>query len=134
MFIIIFIEHRIVNHESSIIVPTSIDIALPSTTMATSTSTQPQTNSSVFTYRSAAAGGNAVRQRAITETASNSLLISAERFKTNMSTSIRQTRQPIQTTTTTISSTYVSSQPAQRNLKSRVQPERPTNPRGKILS
>lgn len=96
--------------------------------MATSTSTQPQANSSVFTYRSAAAGGNSVRQRALAETTSNSLLISAERFKTNISTSIRQTRQPI-TTTTTLPSAYISSQQTQRNTKSRNQQEKIVNSR-----
>jgi len=99
--------------------------------MATSTTSQLQTNSSVFTYRSAAAGGNPVRQRAIAETTSNSLLISAERFKSNISTSIRQTRQPLTTTTTpTVSSTYISSQQPQRNTKSRVQQEKIPSSRG----
>ncbi len=97
--------------------------------MTTSTSSQLQTNSSVFTYRSAAAGGNPVRQRAIAETTSSSLLISADRFKSNISTSIRQARQPL-TTTTTVSSTYISSQQPQRNTKSRVQQEKITNSRG----
>jgi hypothetical protein len=104
--------------------------------MATNTSSHPQTNSSVFTYRSAAAGGNTVRQRAIAETTTNSLLISAERLKTNMSSSTRSTRQPI-TASTTISSTYISSQQTQRNInqntKSRGQQEKLMNSRGKYI-
>jgi hypothetical protein len=123
------IEHRIVHHDSSIIVPSIVDISIPTNQMTTSTSSQLQTNSSVFTYRSAAAGGNPVRQRAIAETTSSSLLISADRFKSNISTSIRQARQPL-TTTTTVSSTYISSQQPQRNTKSRVQQEKITNSRG----
>jgi len=123
------IEHRIVHHDSSIIVPSIVDISIPTNQMTTSTSSQPQTNSSVFTYRSAAAGGNPVRQRAIAETTSSSLLISADRFKSNISTSIRQARQPL-TTTTTVSSTYISSQQPQRNTKSRLQQEKITNSRG----
>lgn len=109
--------------------------------MATSTSNQLQTTSSVFTYRSAAAGGNPVRQRAIAETTSNSLLISADRFKSNMptatttSTTLRPTRQSL-TTTTSLPSAYLTSQPPppppQRNAKSRTQPDKSTNPRGKI--
>jgi hypothetical protein len=97
--------------------------------MATSTSTHPTSNSAVFTYRSAAAGGNHVRQRAIAETTSNSLLISAERFKSNIPSSIRQTRQPLTTTTTTLPSTYISSQQTQRNIKSRIQQEKIPNTR-----
>jgi len=131
LFIIIIIEHRIVHHDSPVIVPSSIDIPLPVNSinqMATSTSNQLQTNSSVFTYRSAAAGGNTVRQRAIAETTPNNLLISADRFKTNITTTIRQTRQPIPTPTP-LSSTYI---PAQRNTKSRIQQEKTTNSRGKI--
>jgi len=128
------IEHRIVHHDSSIIVPSIVDISIPTNStnqMATSTSSQVQTNSSVFTYRSGAAGGNPVRQRAIAETTSNSLLISAERFKSNISTSIRQTRQPLTTITTpTVSSTYISSQQTQRNTKSRVQQEKIPSSRG----
>jgi hypothetical protein len=123
------IEHRIAHHDSSIIVPSIVDISIPTNQMTTSTSSQLQTNSSVFTYRSAAAGGNPVRQRAIAETTSSSLLISADRFKSNISTSIRQARQPL-TTTTTVSSTYISSQQPQRNTKSRVQQEKITNSRG----
>ncbi len=131
--IIIIIEHRIAHHDSPINIPSPIDISIPSNQMTTSTSSHPQTNSSVFTYRSAAAGGNTVRQRAIAETTSNSLLISAERFKTNMSTSIRQPRQPLPATTTTLSSAYISSQQIQRNTKLRVQQEKITNSRGKIF-
>ncbi len=131
LFISIIIEHRIAHHDFPIIIPSTVDISLSTNQMATSTSSHPQTTSSVFTYRSAAAGGNTVRQRAIAETTSNSLLISAERFKSNMSTTIRQTRQPI-TTTTTLSSTYISSQPSQRNIKSRIQQEKITNSRGII--
>ena len=109
--------------------------------MATSTSNQLQTTSSVFTYRSAAAGGNPVRQRAIAETTSNSLLISADRFKSNMptatttttTTTLRPTRQSLPATTS-LSSAYLTSQPPpqQRNAKSRTQPDKLTNPRGKI--
>jgi hypothetical protein len=95
--------------------------------MAASTSSQLQSNSSVFTYRSAAAGGNTVRQRAIAETTSNSLLISSDRFKSNVTTTIRQPRQPLPTTS--LSSTYA---PQQRNTKSRIQQEKATNSRGKI--
>ncbi len=131
MFISIIIEQRIAHHDFPIIIPSTVDISLSTNQMATSTSSHPQTTSSVFTYRSAAAGGNTVRQRAIAETTSNSLLISAERFKSNMSTTIRQTRQPI-TTTATLSSTYISSQPSQRNIKSRIQQEKINNSRGII--
>lgn len=111
--------------------------------MATSTSNQLQTTSSVFTYRSAAAGGNPVRQRAIAETTSNSLLISADRFKSNMptatttssTTTMRTTRQSLPTTTS-LSSAYLASQPPpqqqQRNAKSRTQQDKLSNPRGKI--
>lgn len=130
-----FIEHRIVNHETTLVVPTPVDIILPTNSMATTTTTQPllppatATNSTVFTYRSAAAGGNPVRQRAIAEPTSNSLLISAERFKTNMTTTttIRQTRQ---TFTNTTSIPTQPPAPAQRNIKSRIQPEKIVNPRG----
>jgi hypothetical protein len=132
LFISIIIEQRIAHHDFPIIIPSTVDISLPTNQMATSTSSHPQTTSSVFTYRSAAAGGNTVRQRAIAETTSNSLLISAERFKSNMSTTIRQTRQPLTTTTTTLSSTYISSQPSQRNIKSRIQQEKINNSRGII--
>jgi hypothetical protein len=125
----VIIEQRIVHHDSSIIVPASVDISLPANSMATSTSSQLQSNSSVFTYRSAAAGGNTVRQRAIAETTSNSLLISADRFKTNVTTTIRQPRQPLPATTPALSSTYI---PSQRNTKSRIQQEKTTNSRGMI--
>ncbi len=131
MFIII--ERRIAHHDPSIIVPSTVDIPIISNStnqMATSTSTHPQTNSSVFTYRSAAAGGNTVRQRAIAETASNNLLITTERLKSNISSTVRSTRQPLQTTNT-LPSAYI---PSQRNInqnsKSRGQQEKSTNSRG----
>jgi hypothetical protein len=137
---IFIVEHRIVQHDSSIITPTTIDIPLVSNStnqMATSTSTQPQTNSAVFTYRSAAAGGNTVRQRAIAETTSNNLLIATERLKSNMSSSVRSTRQPL-TATNTLSSTYTSSQQPQKNItqntKTRTQQDKSTNSRGSIFN
>ena len=116
--------------------------------MATSTSNQLQTSSSVFTYRSAAAGGNAVRQRAIAETTSNSLLITADRFKSTMptttttttTTTLRPARQSL-TTSTSLPSAYLSSQPPpplqqqqqQRNIKSRTQQDKSSNSRGKTI-
>ncbi|CAF3591187.1 unnamed protein product [Rotaria sordida] len=129
-------KRRIVNHDSSVIVPSTTDVPVSSTStnqMAMSTSGHPQTNSSVFSYRSgAAAGGNTIRQRTIAETTSNSLLIATERFKSNISSSMRTTRQLLPTTTT-LSSTYTSSQQTQRNnnqnIKSRIQQEKFMNSR-----
>lgn len=137
LFIILFIEHRIVNHESTIIVPTQIDLTLPVQSMATSTTTQAllppaaTTNSTLFTYRSTAAGGNPVRQRAIAESTTSNLLISAEKFKTNVSTTnLRQARQTL-TNSTALPSTLLPS--TQRNLKSRIQQEKIVNTKGKRI-
>ncbi|CAF1105085.1 unnamed protein product [Adineta ricciae] len=82
--------------------------------MTTSTTNHHQSHPSVFTYRSAAAGGNTVRQRAIADPPSNSLLITAERFKTTMTSTMRSTRQQSLPITTTTS--YVPSQQIHRNL------------------
>ncbi|CAF0726937.1 unnamed protein product [Rotaria sp. Silwood1] len=127
-------KRRTVNHDSSIIVSSTSDVptgSSPANQMAMSTSGHPQTNSSVFTYRSAAAGGNTIRQRTIAETTPNSLLITTDRFKSNISSSIRPTRQLLPTTT--LSSTYMSSQQTQRNnnqnIKSRLQSEKFINSR-----
>ena len=137
LFIILFIEHRIVNHESTIIVPTQIDLTLPVQSMATSTTTQAllppaaTANSTLFTYRSTAAGGNPVRQRAIAESTTSNLLISAEKFKTNVSTTnLRQARQTL-TNSTALPSTLLPS--TQRNLKSRIQQEKIVNTKGKRI-
>ncbi|CAM2714536.1 unnamed protein product [Rotaria socialis] len=107
-------KRRIVHHESSVATPSSIDSLVgsnPTNQMATSASGHPQTNSTVFTYRSAAAGGNTIRQRAIAETTTN----------------MRSTRQLLPAPTT-IASTYVSSQQTQRNhnqnSKSRTQQDK----------
>lgn len=126
-------KHRIVNHESSLIVPTPIDLTLPVQSMAASTTTQAllqapssTTNSTLFTYRSAAAGGNPVRQRVIAESTANSLLISAEKFKANVSSTsnLRQARQSV-TNPTSLPSTLIPS--TQRNVKSRIQQEKIAN-------
>ncbi|CAF2193683.1 unnamed protein product [Rotaria magnacalcarata] len=98
-------KRRIVHHESSVATPSSFDSLVgsnPTNQMATSASGHPQTNSTVFTYRSAAAGGNTIRQRAIAETTAN----------------MRSTRQLLPAPTT-IASTYVSSQQTQRNQNSK---------------
>ncbi|CAF3398871.1 unnamed protein product [Rotaria socialis] len=123
-------KRRIVHHESSVATPSSIDSLVgsnPTNQMATSASGHPQTNSTVFTYRSAAAGGNTIRQRAIAETTTNSMLITTERLKLNMSSAVRSTRQLLPAPTT-IASTYVSSQQTQRNhnqnSKSRTQQDK----------
>ncbi|CAF2512179.1 unnamed protein product [Rotaria sp. Silwood2] len=133
-------KRRIANHDSSVIVSSTSDIpadSSPTNQMAMSTSGHPQTNSSVFSYRSAAAGGNTIRQRTIAETTSNSLLLTTDRLKSNMSSSIRPTRQLLPTTTT-LSSTYISSQQMQRNnnqnIKSRIHQEKLLNSRGSLQS
>jgi hypothetical protein len=93
----------------------------------------PPSNSSLFTYRSGAIGGTGggptLRQRQITEaTTSNSLLITAERLKSNMTSSMRPARQP----PTTMPSSFFSSQ--QRNVsqtsRARMHQDKIANSRG----
>jgi len=117
-----------------LITPSTIELTAHSNsfqTMAMSTTSQPPSNPSLFTYRSA--GINTIRQRALAENTTNSLLITTERVKSNYSSSMRPSRQPV---TSTISSAYVPSQPVQpRNLsqttKSRVQQDKSNNTKGK---
>ena len=124
---------------SSVTVPSTTDTAGTSnstsqTTMNSTTTTYPQTNSAIFTYRSAALGGNAIRQRTIAETIQNNSLISTDRLKSNVSSSIRPTRQSMPTAT--LPSAFVSPPLIQRNnnqnTKLRVQQERLMNSRGTI--
>ncbi|CAF0837205.1 unnamed protein product [Adineta steineri] len=121
-------KRRIVHHDSPIIVPPTGDISIPSNQMTMSTSSHLQANSSVFTYRSTAANGNTLRQRTIVEPpSSNSLLITAERFKSNLSSTIRPTKQQ------SMATAYVSSQQTNRNLhqnaRSRIHLEKLTHSR-----
>ncbi|CAF1218585.1 unnamed protein product [Adineta ricciae] len=110
--------------EGQIIPPPTI-LSGSSNQMATSTTNHHQSHPSVFTYRSAAAGGNTVRQRAIADPPSNSLLITAERFKTTMTSTMRSTRQQSLPLTTATTTSYVPSQQVHRSLpqtnRSRVQ-------------
>ncbi|UJR25637.1 hypothetical protein I4U23_006989 [Adineta vaga] len=119
------LERRVIHHDSSITIPPPpIDLSLTSNQMTTSASNhhhhQQPSHSSMFSYRSAAAGGNTVRQRAIADPPSNSLLITAERFKTNLTSTMRPTRQQSISTLP-----YLSSQQTQKNvsqnIRSRIQ-------------
>lgn len=139
----LFTERRIVQHDSSLIAPSPGDPTTAGSStnqMSTSTSNHPQSNSSLFTYRSTpaaatAAGGNINRPRAMPDpTTTNSLLISTDKLKSNMPSSLRSTRQPVVTTTNTTSA-LMSSQQMQRstytNGRSRGQLEKVTPSRGK---
>jgi hypothetical protein len=103
-------------------------------TMAMGTTSHPSSNPSLFAYRCTITGGNTVRQRALAETNTNSLFITTERIKSNMSSSMRPARQPLTAATPTISSAYMSSQQTQRNAsystRSRIQQDKITNFKG----
>jgi hypothetical protein len=127
--IFIIIERRVVHHDSPITESSSTaDIPVVPDQMATSTSSHLQPNPSVFTYRTAAPSGNPIRHRVIAEAPSNTLLLSAERYKSNISSSLRQTRHQ------SITTAYIPPQQTQRNTnqntKSRVQLEKLTHSRG----
>lgn len=138
MFIIV--ERRIVHHDAPVTVSSTVDTTVgsnPTNQMVMSTSGHAPANSTVFTYRSAAAGGTTIRQRAIAETTPSSLLITTERLKANMTSSVRSTRQLLPPPTT-VATTYMSSQQTQRNnnqnVKSRAQQEKMINSRGSIYN
>lgn len=127
-------KRRLTTNESTLVTPSTIELTAPSNsfqTMAMSTTSHPSSSSNptLFAYRSA--GINTIRQRALAENTTNGLLITTERVKSNYSSSMRPARQPLTAATTTVSSTYVSSQIVQpRNLsqttKSRVQQDKTT--------
>ncbi|CAF1325471.1 unnamed protein product [Adineta steineri] len=100
---------------SNTYLPISSGIALR---MATSTTSHPSSNSSLFAYGNTITGGSTVRQRALADTTTNSLLITTERFKTNTSSSssMRPARQPA------MSSAYMTSQQLQRNASQTTRP------------
>jgi hypothetical protein len=130
--LLILLERRATHYDSPVTPSRNIYLSIPSTSspgMATSATSHPSSNQSLFAYGSTVTGGSTVRQRALAETATNSLLITTERFKSNISSSMRPARQP-----TTTSSTYPSSQPPQRNasqnIKSRTQPDKLINSKG----
>jgi hypothetical protein len=132
----LFLERRATHYDSPVTASRNIYLSIPSNSspgMATSTTSRPSSNPSLFAYGSTVTGGSTVRQRALAETATNSLLITTERLKSNMSSSMRPARQP-STTPTTTSSTYPSSQPPQRNasqnIKSRTQSDKLINSKG----
>ncbi|CAF2423860.1 unnamed protein product [Rotaria sp. Silwood2] len=129
-------KRRIAHHDSSSIASTNNYLTISSNltnSMAMSTTSHTQSNPSLFTYRNTLAGGNTIRQRALAETPTNNLLITTERIKSNISSAMRPTRQPLTTTatTTTMASTYTSSQQSQRNVsqntRSRIQQDKSMN-------
>jgi len=126
--LLILLERRATHYDSPVTPSRNIYLSIPSTSspgMATSATSHPSSNQSLFAYGSTVTGGSTVRQRALAETATNSLLITTERLKSNLSSSMRPARQP---------STTPSSQPPQRNasqnIKSRTQPDKLINSKG----
>jgi hypothetical protein len=135
----IILERRTAHHDS--LTPsanTDPTVTSLAHNMAMSTTSQPSSNPSLFVYRSSLTGGSTtVRQRAIAETTSNNLLITTERFKSNISTSMRPARQPLSVTTPIMPSAYIPSQQPQRNVnqnpKTRVQQDKSTNLKGILI-
>jgi hypothetical protein len=134
--LLVVLECRTVPNDSALISAPNIDQSTPLTsahTMATSTTSHPSSNPSLFAYRCTITGGNTVRQRALTETNTNSLFITTERLKSNISSSMRPARQPL-TTTATMSSAYMTAQQPQRNTnqntRPRIQQDKLTNSKG----
>jgi hypothetical protein len=129
---------RVVHQELCLTPSANTDTLIPTNStsnMAMSTTSHPSTNPSLFAYRNSVASGNTIRQRALAETNTNSLLITSERYKSNISSSMRPARQPLTaTTTTTMSSAYMSSQQSQRNvnqnIRTRIQQEKLNNSKG----
>jgi len=142
----IVLERRTAHHDSSLTAPTHIiDLTIPSNSapnMAMSTTSHPSSNPSLFAYRSTLTAGSTVRQRALAETNTNSLFITTERLKSNISSAMRPARQPLTAVatatttaaTTTISSASISSQQPQRNTsqstRPRLQQDKLTNSKG----
>ncbi|CAF3144071.1 unnamed protein product [Rotaria socialis] len=135
-------KRRIANNDSAsnASINNHLNLASNSThSMATSASSHSPSNPSLFTYRNSIVGGNTIRQRAFAETPTNNILITTERLKPNISSSMRPTRQPLATAAPNTSATYLSSQstsPQQQqqqqrntsqNAKSRSQQDKPTN-------
>jgi hypothetical protein len=134
------LERRTAHYDSCVTSTVNTDIAIPTNStsnMAMSTTSHPSSNPSLFAYRNAVNGGSTIRQRALVETNTNSLLITTERYKSNMSSSMRPARQPLTTTTTTTTmpSAYMSSQQSQRNvnqnIRTRIQQDKLTNSKGR---
>ncbi len=141
----VVLERRAVPNDSSVTSAANTDIVTSSNlpyTMATSTTSHPSSNPSLFAYRSTLTAGSTVRQRALAETNTNSLFITTERLKSNISSAMRPARQPLTAVatatttaaTTTISSASISSQQPQRNTsqstRPRLQQDKLTNSKG----
>lgn len=131
----IILERRTTSNDPSLIPTNHIDqssISNSVQTMAMSTTSHPSSNPSLFAYRSTLTGGSTVRQRALAETSTTSLLITTERLKTNINSSMRPARQPLTTTAmAAMSSVYMPAQQSQRNTsqstRSRNQQDRLTS-------
>ena len=131
----ILLERRAVRYDSPVGLPSQNNLSSSSnsiSTMATSTSSHPTSNSSLFAYGSTITGGNTVRQRALAEPATNSLLITSERFKAHTPSTMRPARQ---SSTTTMPSAYMTYHHVQRNasqdMRSHNHQDKSTNSRGK---
>ncbi|CAF1179621.1 unnamed protein product [Adineta ricciae] len=127
------LKRRATRYDSPVTVPGHNNLSTSSnsiSTMATSTSSHPTSNSSLFAYGSTITGGNTVRQRALAEPATNSLLITSERFKSHTPSTMRPARQ---SSTTTMPSAYMTSHQLQRNasqgMRSRNHQDKSTNSR-----
>ena len=128
-------------YDSPLLIPSNnTDVSVPSNsvhTMTMSATSHPSSNPSLFAYRSTLTAGTTVRQRALTDTTTTSLFIATEKLKTNMSSSMRPSRQPLTGTTATVSSAYMLSQPLQRNAsqstKSRTQQDKSNSSKGKSI-
>ena len=103
--------------------------------MATSTTSQSTAHPPLFAYRNTITGSNTIRPRTLGETATNSLLITTERIKSNVSSPARPVRPPLPTATVTAMTTAPNSfQQAQRyanhSTKSRNQQDKLTASKG----
>jgi hypothetical protein len=146
---LLFLERRIVQHDSPIVTSNTIDQTVPlisTNPMSTSARNHPQNNGSVFTYRTAtitttttttpvaAASGSIHRSRASTDIATNSIVLTGDKIKSNMPASIRSTRSVL-THAPVTSPALISAQQTQRyngsNSKTRISPDKLAQTRGK---
>ncbi|UJR23275.1 hypothetical protein I4U23_026292 [Adineta vaga] len=114
---------RRTTHDSPVITSGNLDLS----NMATSTTSHPSSNPSLYAYGStitSSSSSSSVRQRALAETATNSLLITSERFKSQIPSSMRPARQ---SSTTTMPSTYMTSQQLQRNTSQNIRSRNQTD-------
>ena len=134
---LLFLE-RCAHHHDTFVTPSGqiepLFNSIPNNPISISTTNQSMNNSSLLSFRPTALTTNSSsnRSRIVSETVTNGLFISSDKYKSPTSNSSRQTRTSL--TNSTMPSIFLSTQPLQKSTqptsKSRTQTEKSTTSKG----